>query len=303
MEVVSDRRNAIQDCDGFSRAKSPLIYTPSGFQDPFQLLHLKENWFHHQYSSYSLHLRLLEHQSEIDHLMTHCAVIGFIKSSNSLDNSQQKWHIQLLSSVLGIPINTLPSFLPQQCHIEEMNFMDKLDLIECINFPLAQHKSELEAILKEDIHSIELRKRTFELEFDSFLWKLVPAASQFEAVLSSLFSLSPSCGVSIDEAAQALRQHILWLNSDLLAAFVSICGVTAIPLNNTDKDAVMVCLQRDDEQPPCVLLCARVIKPISVLHWYEHIVAQSAVKFSGIDSKISLCSAHQWTPNCYRQCD
>ena len=142
------------------------------------------------------------------------------------------------------------------------------------------------------------------------MWKLEPAASQFEAVLSSLFSYSPPGGVSgIDEVAQALRQRILWLDSDLLAAFVSICGVTAIPLNGTDGEAVMVSLKREDEQPPCVLLCARIVRPMSVLHWYEHAVAQSAVKvcrtdvLSNSQGSLPMASAHQWTPNCYRQCD
>ena len=305
MEAVSDRRNVLQDCGVFSRTMSPpLVYTPSGFQDPSQLLHLKETWFRHQYSSYSLCLRLLEHQSEIDQLTTHCAVIGFIKSFN---DPQQRWHIQLLSSVLGFSISTLSSCLPQQCHTEEMNFMDKLDLIECINFPLGQQRSELEAILKEDIHIIQQRTRTFELEFESFLQKLGPAVSQFEVVLSSLLSLSPSGGVSVDEAAQALRQHVLWLNSDLLAAFVSICGVTAVPLNSRDKDAIMINLQRADEQPPCVLLCARNVRPMSVLQWCEHTVAQNAMKFGGVgassNSEVSLHSAHHWTPDCYRECD
>jgi hypothetical protein len=308
MEAVSDRRNTLQYCGDF---KSPLVYTPSGFQDPFQLLYLKETWFHHQHSSYSLHSRLLERQSEVDHLASHSAVIGFIEASNSFDNPQQKsWHIQLLSSVLGFSTNTLPSCLPQQCHIEDVNFMDKLDLIECINFPLAQLRSELETTLKEDIHTIEQRTRTFELEFDSFLWKLHPAASQFEAVLSSLFSLSPSGGVSINEVAQALRQHIHWLDSDLLAAFVSICGATAIPLSDSNKEAMMVSLQREGERPPCVLICARVVRPMSVLHWYEHAVAENAVKGSRIDASSKFNSkdgsphnAHHWTPNCYRQCD
>lgn len=314
MEVVSDKRNTIQDCSGFSRAESPLIliYTPSGFQDPYQLLHLKENWFQHQYSSYFLHTKLLGHQSEIDHLKTHCAVTGFVKSHNSYsvaDYSQQKWHIQLLSSVLGFPINTLPSCLPQQCHIEEVNFMDNLDLIERIKFPLAQRRSELEAVLKEDIHSIEQRTQIFKLEFDSFIQKLEPVASQFEAVLSSLFSLSPSGGVSFCEATQALRQCILWVDSDLFAAFVNICRVTAVPLNHRDKniDTTMVCLQRDGEQPPSVLLCARVVSPMSILHWYEHAVAQNLVNFGGslkcFNSEISCHSVHHWTPNCYRQCN
>lgn len=307
MEVVPDKKKALRDCGGFS----PLVYTPSGFQDPFQLLYLKETWFHHQYSSYSRHSRLLKCQSEVDHLASHCAVIGFIEASNSFDNPQQKsWHIQLLSSVLGFSANTLPSCSPQQCHIEDMNFMDKLDLIECINFPLARMRSELEATLKEDIHSIEQRTRTFELELDSFLWKLEPAASRFEAVLSSLFSLSPSgCVSGIDEVAQALRQRILWLDSDFLAAFVSICGVTAIPLNDSDKEAVIVSLQREGERPPCVLLCARVARPMSILHWYEHAVARSAVKVSRTDASsnsqgsLPMASAHQWTPNCCRHCD
>lgn len=304
MEADSDRRNTLQGCGGISRTRSPLVYTPSGFQDPFQLLHLKETWFHHQYSAYSHCSRLLEHQSEIDHLTTHYAVIGFV-GSDSFNSPQQKWHVQLLSSVLGFSISTLPSCFPQRPHIKGMNFMDKLDLIECINLPLAQRRPELEALLKEDIHTIEQRTRTFELEFDSFLWKLEPAASQFKAVLSSLFSLSPSGGVSIDEPAQALRQRILWLDSDLLAAFISICGVTAVPLSN--KETVMVCLQRDDEQPPCILLCARAVRLMSVLYWYEHAVAHSAVKFNRIEaptnSEISPHSSHQWTLNCYRQCD
>ena len=307
MEVISDRRNTLRDCGSFS----PLVYTPSGFQDPFQLLYLKVTWFHRHYSSYSRHSRLLEPESEVEHLASHCAVIGFIEASNSFDNPQQKsWHIQLLSSVLGFSVHTIPTCSSQQCHIEDMNFMDKLDLIECINFPLAQKRSELEATLKEDIHSIEQRTRTFELEFESFLRKLEPAASQFEAVLSSLFSLSSPGGVSgIDEVAQALRQRILWLDSDLFAAFVSIYGVTAIPLNGTDGEAVMVSLQREGEQPPCVLLCARIVRPMSVLHWYEHAVARSAVKVCRTDAlsnsqgSFPMVSAHQWTPNCYRQCD
>ena len=309
MEVVLDKRNVIQDCGAFSRAKSTLIYTPSGFQDPFQLLHLKETWFHHLYSLYCFHTRLLENQSEIDQLMTHYAIIGFINSSDSYsitEDSQPKWHIQLLSSVLGVPVTTLLSHLPQQCHSEQISFMDKLDLIENINFPLAQRRSELEAVLKEDICSIEQRTRIFELEFDSFLQKLEPVASQFEVVLSSLFSLFPSGGVSICEAAQALRQRIFWINSNLFTAVKSIYGVTVIPLTHRDRDTVIVCLQREDQQPG-VLLCARIVSPMSVLHWYEHQMAQKAlsgVNRNGVDtSSNSFHGVHQWTPNCYTKCD
>lgn len=278
MEVDSEDKTIIQDGDYECplRAKSSLIHTPRGFQDPSQLLQLKKTWFHHLCSSYHLHVRLLEHRSCVDHLSTHCAVIGLTSAPGCypvIEGSPWNLYNQLLSSVLGVRFDTLFSCLPQQCCSEEVQILDKLDLIECLNHPLARRRCELQAVVEEDLHSIELRTRTFELEFDSFLQKLEPASNLFDVALSSLIDTSPTAIMSIGEATQALRQHIYWINSSLLAAFINISGINALHLNSGDGNTVLIQLQREDEAS-LVLLCTRGVNPVSVLHWYEQQLAQ-----------------------------
>lgn len=257
---------------------------------------------------------MLEQESHVYQLETHHAIIGFIKSSKScthIEDFHQSWHTQLLSSVLGFPVNTLPGRLCQHCcNGEPVDLMDKLDLIEYIHFPLAQMRFELEAVFKENVDSVQKKTRMFELEFNSFLSKLEQTASQFQDVLSSLFSLSDSSGVPLCQVIQALRQRVLWINPDLLAAIISFYGATIVPLNHKERDAVTICLQRDDNQSTSVILCAApVSSPISVLHWYEHQMVQSALSSVNF-TRVNLSSnsaffnnTHQWVPNCFRRCD
>ena len=285
-----------------------LIYTPSGFQDPFQLLHLKRIWFQHLYSSYHIRVRQLDRNCEMDQLKSHCAVIGISNTPNSsYSHVDQNWHSQFLSCVLGIPVADLLSSMTRQCCSEEVRFLDKLDLIEQLNYPLAQRRTELQGRIEEDLGIIERNTRMFELEFDSFVQSLDTVSSLFETVLSSLIKTTLVVTGLFCTAAQALRQHVYWINSQVLTALINSGEVTVMPLSNRGQETFLVQLQGETAQ---MLFCSCIVNPMSVLHWYEHRIAQGVIPVRNMPHSCVLPTVlsetndtHHWTLDCCRQCD
>lgn len=313
MEEASECCDSIQDgsCEYLQGVDSVLTYTPCGFQDPFQLLHLKMIWFHHLYSTYCIRVRQLSKENTLDQLNVHCAVIGVSHSSTSQYlpvvevAPQLKWLSGLLSCVLDIPTDILLSSPPQQCYSERIHFLDKLDLIEHINYPMAQRRHDLQRMAKENLDITEQNTRTFELGFDSFVQNVQSASSLFEAALLSLINNSPAVSVSTCTAVQALRQHIFWINSSLLSALVNSCGVTTEPLSNGGGNTQLVKLQDDQD---VTLLCSHIVNPMSVLHWFEHQIAQEILSVQNMEHSCrpptvtATCSTHQWTLDCCKEC-
>ena len=270
MEKVSDVSGSVQDCNSDqSSQEDVLVYTPSGFQDPFQLLHLKMIWFCHLYSTYRFHTRQLEQESIMDQVNTYSAVVGLSipnrLCSRVMEGTQQEWSSQLLSCLLGVPIATLLS-------TEHVQFLDKLDLIEHLIYPLAQRRTQLEAKVNEDVNGMEMDTLSFQRELESFVINLESVISQFAVVLCSLIDTSPAeVDPSFSEVAQALRQHVYWINSKIISAFVDIAGVKLLPLDCGEKDVFLIKLQGEEEEAHQIsLVCSRVVNPLSVLHWYEH---------------------------------
>lgn len=311
MEDATECCDSIQDggCGYPQGVESVLIYTPCGFQDPFQLLHLKRIWFFHLYSTYCTRVRQLSKENILDQLNVHFAVIGISHSSNSPYlpvvevAPPSKWLSGLLSCVLDISPGALLSCPPQQCDSEKIQFLDKLDLIEHLNYPMAQRRHELQCMTKENLNIAEQSTRMFELEFDSFMQNLQSVSFLFEAALLSLINNSSALSVSICTATEALQQHIFWINSSLLTAFVNSCGVTVQQLSNRRDDTYLVKLQ---EEPDITFLCSRTMNPMSLLHWFEHLMAQEILPVQNVEhfcippTVMATCSTHHWTLDCCR---
>lgn len=319
-EVHSSTTSHGSDFEHSQSNEAVLFYTPINFQDPFQLLHLKNTQFLQLYSTYCILVRQLEEKRDHLKISTYSAVIGISSSPDDaflptdlLEEPQQKWHGHFLSYLLGIPrIGTLLSYLPQECGFtEKVWFLDKLDLIERMNYPLVLKRSELEVVVDEDIDSIEMNTRMFERELDSIIQNLEPLSSLFDKILTALIDNSPTAAtISFGAAAQALRQHIYWFDSKLLATFVSNCGKKSLPCNCRQDEAFIFHLPGEEEETrPVQFLCSRVVKPASILHWYEHQVAQELLAMQNTQHSLEHLTSpatgntHHWTPDCYRCCN
>ena len=290
-------------------AQFRLLYTPSSFQDPFQLLHLKSTLYLHHYSTYCDNLRSLQHVSLLN---GHYAVIGISNApecfyQSQFDGVSNNCCGDLLSCVLGVPFRCLFSCLPQRCSSREIHFLDKLDLIEHLNNPLARTRRQLQSVIEEDFGTIEKNTRTFELEFESFIQKLASVSSQFDIAISSLISHASVVPVSICAAVQILRQHIYWINSALLPALMNTPGVVSLPVND---GAFAIQFQGVETKQKIVLYASQTIlhNPLSFLQWYEHQKARTFFPIEGAtsvsDQFISVnSSSHHWTLDCYRHCD
>ena len=289
--------------DGMPPApKFHLLYTPKCFQDPFQLLHLKNTWYFHLHSSYCNHIGLLG-SSKVNSLTKHCAVIGMSYAPESfcpsgLDDFHQNWHCSLLSSLLGIPSQCPFPCLPQHCDSKEIHLLDKLDLIEHLNHPLALNRVQLQSVIAEDLNDIEQNTRMFELEFGDFIQKLESSSSQFDMVISSLICNTTSPPISFSAATQVLRQHVYWISHDVLAALISITGAKSLPLVDRNG-AIAIQFQPGMQQ---IVLYAGVIYPLSLLQWYEHQRAHAVFPMEVVSSKSAASNAHHWTLDCCRYC-
>lgn len=251
-----------------------LAYVPQYFQDPSQLLLLKHVQFyklHTEYCSMLDQLVLLASESQIN---SHTAIVALSAECpfTFTDRNFTVLSCSILSALFGATSEL------KDC---KMVLLDKLDIIECLNPSMVKWRTE---VIHSGIDPDECDRETtlFELSFTSLLENtgsisLFHTMALAEGLFQSLIYVCKNSPTHFSEVCRVILQHIYWIDSSYLEAFLNVSSAKVLPAATTKGDAKTFQLAEMTVR----YVYIRPLDILAVLRWYltqliEHILVQVA---------------------------
>lgn len=238
-----------------------LTYVPQCFQDPLQLLLLKHAQFHRLHTECCLavcHLSCAMAKTQIN---SHTAIIGLSTNTELFPFASTETELRVLSgSVLSALFGAVSEL--QDCKVI---ILDKLDMIEHLNPSIMRWRSD---IIHCGVDPDECDRETeiVEFEFSSLLQnaKEIPSV-HLQRLFQSLICTYQYSPVLFSDVCGILMQHIYWIDSTYLEAFLDVSSARVLPATGEDVRTFHL-----TEAKEVKYVCSGALDPSALLEWYSN---------------------------------
>ena len=256
-----------------------LTYVPQCFQDPLQLLLLKHAQFYKLHAEYCLSLCHFSHAAAKTQINSHTAIIGLSTDTGLFPFASTEGELRFLSgSILSALFGAVSEL--KDC---KMIILDKLDMIEHLNPSIVRWRSDI-TDCGVDPDKCDRETELVELEFCSLLQNAEEIPSVLlERLFQSLLCTCKYSPVVFGDVCGILMQHVYWIDSTYLEAFLDVSSARVLPVNGKDGKVFHL-----TEAKPVQYVCTGALDPLALLVWYSNKLIEELLVHAAGEWKESL---------------